>query len=182
MKARALFLLLAALPIAHGQLSSTPTPSLQETLDWIKEKTPLASNHYVLQTIIGTKDVNMQTTAVRFESCTVVFDIKEVDTWEAAHERPIANTTRFTVPLGAITGGSVMEDEIVLSPSPGSKAIQRWTVYLDASSKVVLEETQGDLHNTTKTESSTFALMSFLISASIFGRSSGVNFTGRSMS
>jgi hypothetical protein len=165
----ALALLVMALPNAFGQAAEPQSkgPSLKETLDWLKEKLPLASNHYIVELSwpilfngSKTKDINLRTTPIRFDSCTVIFDLTEVDTWEKFHERPITTATRYTVPLGAITGGTVDADNVILS-IPDSKKLDRWIVDLSTSSKVVLDETHEDVNNTTKSQSQKWAFIIF---------------------
>jgi S1-C subfamily serine protease len=157
--------------------SSEPPPvvkstgaSLKETLDWLKEKIPLAANHYVITLAGGhfglenmglTEDVTVSTVPIRFDSCTVIFDFTEVQIWEKYRDSPWVTTTRYTVPLGAIAGGEVVTDSLSLSFSPDSKKIESWTVILHASSKMVLEETHKDLNNTTKSESQKMAFLTF---------------------
>jgi hypothetical protein len=144
--------------------------SLKETLDWLKEKIPLAANHYVITLAGGhfglenmglTEDVTVSTVPIRFDSCTVIFDFTEVQIWEKYRDSPWVTTTRYTVPLGAIAGGEVVTDSLSLSFSPDSKKIESWTVILHASSKMVLEETHKDLNNTTKSESQKMAFLTF---------------------
>lgn len=150
-----------------GSDKQSSGPSLAETLDWLKEKLPLGSNHYVLDfsDLFGaikskdaTRDVTFQTVPIRFDSCTVVFDFTQTND---NHIRPpLATTTRTTVPLGAIAGGTVTMDDEILSRSP-EKKLERWTVELDATSKVILSETHQSLDNTTKTESQSWAFIPF---------------------
>jgi len=97
---------------------SGASPSLNETLDWLKEKIPLAANHYVTvvdsqadgrlaalaEALVGKwKDVSETTIPIRFESCTVVFEVKDVIIREKFRDLPETTTTRVTVPLGAVT-------------------------------------------------------------------------------
>ena len=116
-----LFLSLVTLPLAFGQTADEHPkgPSLKETLDWLKEKIPLASNHYLVEFKwpiffdgSKTKDVSLRTIPIRFDSCAVISNFTEVDTWEKFRQRPIVTTTRYTVPLGAITGGTVDADNV----------------------------------------------------------------------
>jgi hypothetical protein len=112
-----------------------------------------------------TKDESERTVPIRFESCTVIFDWTEVEVWGRSPKRPILSTTRYTVPLGALTGGEVMKQSLCLSPVMfrpcDSKEQETWTVVLDTKSNVILSETHEDLNNTTKTESQKSALMMF---------------------
>jgi len=142
-------------------------PSLKETLDWLREKIPLASNHYIFTGVWGggpTKDVTLRTVPVRFDSCTVSFDLTEVDVWAAYRDRPIVSTTRQVVPLGALTGSRVMKNSIRLSLDSSNKIekqVEEWNVYLNTASKVILSETHEDLNNSTKSESVNFAFLGF---------------------
>lgn len=133
-------------------------PSLKETLDWLKEKVPLAASHYVVElsgspweSLMGrTKDVTLRTAATRFESCTIIFDFTETEVWEKYPRTPIVSKTRHTVPLGALTGGTIVRDNVPLSDA---KQLEAWLLLLHATSKVSLAETHEDLKNTTKSES-----------------------------
>src|SRR5271169_6865121 len=91
-----LALSLATFPVAFGQTADQQNgvPSLKETLDWIKDKTPLASNHYVIELVwpingSKTKDVSLRTVPIRFESCTVIYDLTEANIWEKIPNLPI---------------------------------------------------------------------------------------------
>ena len=141
-------------------------PSLKETLDWLKEKLTLASNHHVIKFSLGgktplKKDVTFRTTPVRFDSCTVVFDFTEAS--DNHFGPPSATTTRFTVPLGAITGGGIRTEHIVLAvpETPESEKLGTSVVDLDAISKAILWQTHEDLRNTTETSSQNFAFITF---------------------
>jgi len=137
-------------------------PSLRETLDWLREKIPLAANHYV-SAILEAKEVTIRTIPRQFESCTINFDLTEVDTWGTNREYPTTTTTRQTIPLGALAGGRVAQDVLALSfaASKLDRRLERWTVFLDASSKVILSETYEDLYKTTKSESQDWAFLTF---------------------
>jgi len=142
-------------------------PSLKETLDWLKEKIPLAARHYVftLPDLFGlaermgrTKDVTVRTVPKQFESCTVVFDSTEVEVWEKYRQHPIVSTRRYTVPLGALTEVWIMKDDLPLSTS---EKLAMWLVVLETTSNVVLSEEHEDLRNTTKSESRKTAFIAF---------------------
>jgi hypothetical protein len=79
-------------------------PSLKETLDWLKEKILLGNIHYVTTA----NAVNVQSAAWGMDSCTVVFGLVMTYT---PNNRPASKssvyTYRYTVPLGAVKGGSV---------------------------------------------------------------------------
>ena len=110
---------------------------------------------------MGTKDVTLRTVPIRFDSCGVIFGFIEVDIWGKYPDQPIVTTTRYTVPLGAITRGEVMPDTISLSIGADSKKIEHWIVTLHAASKVILDDTHEDLNNTTKSESRNWAFVVF---------------------
>ena len=54
-----------------------------------------------------------------------------------------------------------MQTMSILSISPDSKKLDRWTVDLNLTSKVVLNETHEDLNNTTKSEGQKWAFIIF---------------------
>lgn len=154
------------------------SPSLKETLDWLKEKIPLAVMHYVvdMRKTLGTnmgnsKDISIKTVPVKFESCTVVFDYSEATTWEKYPKNPITTTTRYTIPLGELSGVEVLKVGIFIGLSDKclasdqncyeSKNLDVWTVWLKAKSAVILEETHEDLRNTNKSESTKRAWIGF---------------------
>ncbi len=157
----------------------TSGPSFKETLEWLREKLPLAANHYIVDLTTGGdllglaqrmgrfKDVTQTTAPIRFDSCTVVFDVTELSLWEKFPKFPDTSTSRFTVPLGAITKVSVAKDGIRLSQST---TVETWIVTLTASSKSVLTETRETsidatthetLTNSTKSQSMYVAILIF---------------------
>ncbi len=140
--------------------------SLKETLDWLKEKIPLAANHYVLTFPPGfdlfgdgSKDVRHTTVPIRFESCTIVFDSTETNLWEKYPTTPDVNTTRYTVPLGEFGDGRVFQG----GPSVQGKSgrIDFWIVGIETKSKVILEESYQSVGNIKKTESRDSAILIF---------------------
>jgi hypothetical protein len=142
----------------------TDGPSLKETLDWLKEKIPLAANHYVFKGVVIPKDVTVRTLPTHFDSCTVSFDYTEVEIFEKHRDRPIVTTTRQTVPLGAVSGTKVINESVPVSLNDAykiDKTVDRWIVSLDTTSKLVLSETHEDLNNTTTSESQNFAILVF---------------------
>jgi hypothetical protein len=153
---------------------SNSGPSLQETLDWLKEKMPLAANYYVLPAVgpvlpavglgpIPSKTVTLRTVPTHFDSCTVSFDLIEADVWANFPDVPIVTTTHETFPLGAISFGEVRKSSMSVQSTSSKieKQLDEWDVYLDAISNAVLWETHEDLKNTTKSESVKFAVLSF---------------------
>jgi len=124
----------------------TTGPSLKETLDWLREKVPLAAAHYVLsvasnpllQSMGRTKEITERTVPRRFESCTVSFDDSEVWVWEKYRELREVHTTRYTVPLGALSDVSILTPADLFK-APGVP--DRWSVVLKTKSNVILEET-----------------------------------------
>lgn len=136
--------------------SAADGPSLKETLDWLKEKLPLAAAHY---TFNEERDDTLTMVPIRFESCTVIFESRAVWIWK--HDKPefpILMTSRWTVPLGAIKGGRVIKGKPTPFVVPQT---QEWVVRLDATSKVILDEDHDNLSDVTKTESDDFAILIF---------------------
>lgn len=94
-------------------------PSLKKTLDWLKEKIPVATSSYASYFLdnLGNRisSVASQYGIVRkFDSCTVVFGFVRLDTQpEGLHS--VANTFTFTnlytVPLGTLTEWTVDQKE-----------------------------------------------------------------------
>jgi hypothetical protein len=157
---------------------SGASPSLSETLDWLKEKIPLAANHYV--TVIDPqvdgpsaafvlalagkwKDVSETTIPIRFESCTVAYEVKDMTIREKFRDRPETTTTRMTVPLGSVTKVEVTEDSSTIQVSLSkSKSVEEWIVTLATTpTKSILQETHETVHNTTNTESSDLTILIF---------------------
>jgi hypothetical protein len=117
----------------------TAKPSLKETLDWLNENMSLAADHEInaisepLSNVMGpTEEITTTTAPVRFDSCTIVFDSKETRLWgpPTFPKRPEVRITRYTIPLGALTGGSVIK----------SRTRERWTVGLVVPAKDILAE------------------------------------------
>ena len=106
----------------HKGLGSSSTtsqegtgPTLEETLDWMKSKIPLASTDFVrsynMPFGMVTESVNQRTTISSFDSCTVTFS--EVSSLRVRDRDypPTEITARYTLPLGSITTGSVERRE-----------------------------------------------------------------------
>jgi hypothetical protein len=70
-------------------------------------------------------------------------------------------TTRWTVPLGAITSASVSLIQTLESSEPSDPKIETWGVLLSATSKVILHETHEDAFNKTVTENLDYAAVHF---------------------
>jgi hypothetical protein len=148
--------------VAHAQDAAKASPTLTQTLDWLKEKIPLAAAHYVVETennpfaaaIIGkTKDVTVRTAPIRFESCTIVFDETEVAVWGNLPNDPITETLRSTVPLGEVSDTKIVKIDTPLAWSKEGdvvKSLPGWIVGLYTNSDVILEETHRDIGNKTK--------------------------------
>ena len=155
---------------AQARPNSSGGPSLKETLDWLREKLPLAATHFVvdltenplesfLVSMRGkTQEETESTIPVRFNSCTVIFDSEHVMVYEKYRNTPIVSTTRYTVPLGALTGERVNKTSYPLSMS---KKLDQWSVVLESRSKVILVEEHESLEKTTKNESKDYAFMTF---------------------
>jgi Trypsin-like peptidase domain len=148
-------------------------PSLKETLDWLKEKIPLAANHYlmdlsgnpfVLPGLGKKKDVTLRTTPIRFDSCTIIFDLTEVWVWENYPKNPDVTTSRYTVPLGSIRRPWIMEDEnplVAKTRLSESEKIKGWVVVLESTSNDILYEEHKNIPDTTKSESRKSAFIEF---------------------
>jgi hypothetical protein len=149
--------------------SAVDGPSLQETLDWLKERVPLAAHHYVVdfrglfgeQGLLGekTKEVTHTTVPVRFDSCTITFTSSEVEVWEKFPKLPETTTLRFTVPLGEITKVSVEENSIL--PLLNSTKLETWVITLTAWSKSILQETYESTNDKRRSESTYVAILIF---------------------
>jgi hypothetical protein len=107
--------LLRAVDLCRNSGSKTPTPesntngpSLKETLDWLKEKIPLATVHSVRSdagiAVAGT----FESTVWALDSCTVAFGrIMTIRTTVGGSKQ---GTTRYTLPLASLIGDSVTPD------------------------------------------------------------------------
>ena len=145
---------------ATSAVQQNSGPSLNETLDWLKETFPLASNHYLISgglevAIMGTIDVSVRSIPTRFESCTVSYDLVERVVHGKSPDLQEVTTTRQTIPLGALTEGSISKDHIVLSFTSSfkvDKTLDTWGVLLRTTPKVVLWESHENLTNTTTSE------------------------------
>jgi S1-C subfamily serine protease len=146
--------------------------SLKETLDWLKEKLPLAANHYVLQNLDMTDftyqyghtvEHTIRTLPIRFDSCTIIFERTIDRVWEKMPNTRDTDTTRYTVPLGDLSGVEVSNDvkeiknnyENCLAQSRTSHCtaligLTFWWVSLNTKSDVILEETHGYWGNTSR--------------------------------
>jgi S1-C subfamily serine protease len=144
---------------------SSTGPSLQETLDWLKEKIRLAANYYVLPALgpFPAKTVTVRTVPTHFDSCTVSFDLIEMEVWANFPDVPIVTTTHDTFPLGAISFGEVRKRSMSVQSTASKidRQLDEWDVILNATTNAVLWETNEDLKNTTKSESAKFAVLSF---------------------
>jgi hypothetical protein len=148
--------------------------SLKETLDWLKEKLPLAANHYVIDLtgdpsaseVGNTRGMTHRTIPAKLDSCTVVIDSTEVSLSEKFPESPDTTTLRFTIPLGAVSGGTVRKNLRSLSKS---KTLEVFDVELESTSNDILYEVHKTLDNSTEARSQDFALL-FFYDESIAGR------------
>ena len=136
-------------------------PSLRETLDWLKEKLPLATRHYTYTLPVtplatsGTTDVTLRTIPIAFESCTVSFDFIDTRRSEKYPDSPRSQTTRQTIPLGALTGGLIEKDYL----NKVDNTIEASWVFLNTASQVVLSESYENLHDPHKSESTDYAFL-----------------------
>jgi hypothetical protein len=83
-------------------------PSLKETLDWLKEKIPLATTQYVASFAGEQLAVTVRGFATDFDSCIVVFGQRESRSRGNQDTRPLVVTSQFTVPLSVIDRGAVV--------------------------------------------------------------------------
>jgi hypothetical protein len=117
--------------------------SLKETLDWLKEKIPLSIYHYSKlmgnNGVDGVADTTVTAVPVRFDSCSVVFDVIDHSTMPNNNEYESYLTQRHTVPLGSLIGGGVMKRDREYFHAVEN--IEKWEVLFGSTSKVVLEET-----------------------------------------
>ena len=84
-------------------------PSLEKTLDWLKEKIPLATVEYERSENLNgehlTQFVSRQGSVTSFDSCTVAFgDIEDTTIKEHPEWGNLKSSSSHTVPLGALTG------------------------------------------------------------------------------
>src|ERR1017187_3658150 len=84
-------------------------PSLKETLDWLKEKIPLATVHSVRSSEAGIAVAGTFESRVwALDSCTVAFG--RIMTIRTAFTSSTQATTRYTLPLASLIGESVTPD------------------------------------------------------------------------
>jgi hypothetical protein len=113
-------------------------PSLKATLDWLKEKLPLAASHYaVFIGLNAPSDYTVRTVPIRFESCTVIFDSISVELPKEYPHLTLTGTTRYTIPLGEINEELVLD--MKKDPTLWSKS-ESWVVSLSSKSHVILSE------------------------------------------
>ena len=110
-------------------------PPLKETLDWLKEKIPLATAQYVRSYKVNgmpiTGSVSLQGTATSVDSCTVVVGEIEVDTpLEHLELHPLVATDLWTVPLTALIGWTVEHRENEEDPEFQFVSGERWSYRL----------------------------------------------------
>jgi hypothetical protein len=164
--------------------SAASGPSLRETLDWLKGKIPLSSNHwYIYSTGVGKFrygtdgivpfDVkatvyDTKVAPTRFDSCDVTVDETSVIVFknELGPNRDMqkVETTRWTVPLGAVTIVSAYLSETFRSSEPSEPSdpkIETWAVLMSGTSKVILHQTHEDVFDKTVNESLDFAVLHF---------------------
>lgn len=127
--------------------SQSDVPSLKETLDWLKEKIPLGTVHF-LHSIRGEPEfvysVNRQSMVWSMESCSA--EIGEVTTAtpvstasRGGNPDPFVITVHYTVPLGILTGGYVLHDEATVAGFTFVSGEQwGYYVWLTGSSEIVV--------------------------------------------
>ena len=141
-----------------GTTSAVPHrgPSLKETLDWLKATIPLSTYQYATPiSSTGPTDTTTKIVPASFESCTVAFDQRTTMLPRNPPNLPIIVTTRFTVPLGALT------DDQVYKLTSTSSNLKGWFVSLKSSAKLILSEERNVTWNTTKTEQLEYASILF---------------------
>lgn len=81
---------------------------------------------------------------------------------EKFRDLPETETTRVTVPLGAVTKVEVKKESSSIQLSPSKPKLEEWIVTLATTpSKSILEETYETVPNTTNTESSDLTILIF---------------------
>jgi hypothetical protein len=103
----------------------------------------------------GTTDVTLRTIPIAFESCTVSFDFIDTRRSEKYPDSPRSQTTRQTIPLGALTGGLIEKDYL----NKVDNTIEASWVFLNTASQVVLSESYENLHDPHKSESTDYAFL-----------------------
>jgi hypothetical protein len=106
-------------------------PSLKETLDWLKEKIPLGIVHYVDASQGLALAITDQNTVWSFDSCTVVLG-SVATMMDESHPDPVPGviTTRYTLPLGVLTGGVVQRTVNHLALPSKFVSGERWGYWL----------------------------------------------------
>jgi hypothetical protein len=136
-----------------------PSPSLSQTLNWLKVTIPLSTPEYaVLYSNIGPSHTTQRAVPVSFESCTVVFDNIGLSRQDKPPYLSAKYTTRYTIPLGGLDQGQVAKFKEKDDLSYKGAA---WIVFLHSKSQVILSEMQDGRLNTTKSESVNDAVLTF---------------------
>jgi S1-C subfamily serine protease len=115
--------------------------SLQETLDWLKEQFRLTTYRYderIRQYIANT---TVRVAPVKFDSCTVVFDVIKTAAVPDEAETVSSLRSRLTVPLGSLYGGTVTK--VNKNYVGAAEDIEKWAIQLNTKSKVILKETHS---------------------------------------
>jgi hypothetical protein len=110
---RALAVLLHAADLCRKTATPTPKPtasgpSAKDTLDWLKEKIPLATVQSVRSEGEIPVSATFESTVWTFDSCTVAFG-RLLTIRSGVYSKQM--TTKYTLPLGALTGSSVAQVE-----------------------------------------------------------------------
>jgi hypothetical protein len=104
-------------------------PSLKETLDWLKEKIPLFSVNYIVNSSNGgAVSKNRHAAVYSLDSCTGVFDIVNTTRIVESPDYQVVGMFRVTLPLGALTEAFVahMENLDLLPPGTTFVSGDRW--------------------------------------------------------
>jgi hypothetical protein len=146
-------------------------PSLQETLNWLKEKVPLSTSQ-VDFTFGDVATLTERTVPVRFDSCVVVFDqigretpskelldnVRKKFATTAPTDITFTYTIRFTIPLGSLEQSEVVKmesDRLII------RKVDNWVVGLRTKSKVILSEVLHDDSGLERNHSLDTALLDF---------------------
>lgn len=123
---------------ANADLQNSEAASLQETLDWLKGKLALSTYHINQRIGDHIGESTVQASPVTFDSCTLVFDEIDNTSIPTSNGYQSQLTTRFTVPLGSVTGGAAKK--VGKEYLNSTENIEKWAVVIGTGSKVVLRE------------------------------------------
>ncbi len=153
-------------------VSQSSGPSLQETLDWLKEKVPLSTSR-VGFTSGDVAILTERTVPVRFDSCVAVFDqiVTETPSKElfdrTRRKFPTITLTdvtstytiRLTIPLGSLDAGQALNMPKQIYET--IRKVDEWDVELRSKSKVILSEVLHDDSGREKNDTLDLALLPY---------------------